>query len=345
MTLGPATIAYVEASALQPIAPTIEGFLQSLQQPTWIHLKGRDSRRCRVVTTLLHGNEPSGVIALHRWLQEETVPETDIHCLVASVPAALHEPLFANRMLPAQRDLNRCFRPPFDDEQGQLAAQILAHIDKLAPEAVIDIHNTSGDGPAFGVSTISNAAHIELTALFCHRLVITNILLGALMEIASDALHLVTVEVGGREEPSSHEIAYQGLCHFVSALNVFDTQLKAEVFETLRHPLRLEIKASKSLAYGLEPAADTDVTIVDEIEKYNFGETPADEPLGWLGAQGLDALTLKGPDGKELLGSYFKAVGNTLQTAIPMKLFMATPDPVLAIGDCLFYLVPMERCG
>jgi len=27
-----------------------------------------------------------------------------------------------------------------------------------------------------------------------------------------------------------------------------------------------------------------------------------------------------------------------------MKLFMATPDPQLAIGDCLFYLVGMDRC-
>lgn len=345
MTLAPAMLAYVEASALQPIAPTVEEFLQSLAQPTWIHLKGRDSGRCRLVTTLLHGNEPSGVIALHRWLQEGRVPETDIHCLVASVPAAMQEPLFSNRMLVGQRDLNRCFRPPFDDQQGQLAEEILAHIEKLAPEAIIDIHNTSGDGPAFGVSTISNAAHIELTALFCHRLVITNIMLGALMEIASEDLRIVTVEVGGREEPSSHEIAYQGLCHFVSALNVFDTKLKVEVFETLRHPVRLEIKAGKTLAYGLEPAVTADVTIIGEIEKYNFGETPADEPLGWLGAEGVNALTLKGPGGEELLGDYFKAVGDTLQTAIPMKLFMATPDPVLAIGDCLFYLVPMERCA
>jgi hypothetical protein len=126
---------------------------------------------------------------------------------------------------------------------------------------------------------------------------------------------------------------------------VFDTKLKVEVFETLRHPVRLEIKAGKTLAYGLEPAATADVTIIGEIEKYNFGEIPADEPLGWLGAEGVNALTLKGPGGEELLGDYFKAVGDSLRTAIPMKLFMATPDPALAIGDCLFYLVPMERCS
>jgi len=344
LTLGSTTVVYVEASELLPIEETPEAFLQCLKYPTWIHIKGRDSSRCRVLTTLLHGNEPSGLIALHRWLQEGIVPQTDIHCLVASVPAALQEPLLSTRMLPGCRDLNRCFRPPFNDAQGQLAEEILAYIEKLAPEAVIDIHNTSGDGPAFGVSTISNSVHTELTALFCHRLVITNIMLGALMEIATDDFHVVTVEVGGREEPGAHEIAYQGLCHYMTAANLFDATIKSEVFETLQHPVRLEIKKNKTLAYGLERAMDMDVTIIEEIEKYNFGETPADRKLGWLGEAGIEALTLKGPDGEELLGEYFQAVDDTLRTAIPMKLFMATPDPVLAIGDCLFYLVPMERC-
>ena len=344
MNLDPTAISYLEAESLSPLPPTPEEFLQNLKQPSWIFIKGRDSTRCRILTTLLHGNEPSGFIALHRCLNEGIIPETDMHCLVASVPAALQEPFFSTRMLPPQRDLNRCFTPPFNDEQGQFAKEILAHIKKLEPEAIIDIHNTSGDGPSFGVSTISNPSHIALTALFSHRLVITNIRLGALMEIATDHFPIVTIEVGGRQEPSSHEVAYQGLCRYMSARNLYDIGTTSEVFETLRHPLRLEIKNNRTLCYSEEQKAGTDVTIVAEIEKYNFGEIPADKTLGWLGELGIDALTVKGTKNQELISEYFQRSGNNLQTRIPMKLFMATPDPELAIGDCLFYLVAMDNC-
>ena len=344
MTQVSTVISYLKEKEIKPVAQNAEEFLQTLKTPTWIHIKGKDSKRCRVITTLLHGNEPSGFIGLHQCLLENIVPETDIHCLVASVPAALKTPSFSNRMLTGHRDLNRCFLPPFDDEQGQLAKEILVHINKLSPEAVIDIHNTSGDGPSFGVSTISNASHIALTAFFSHRLVITNIQLGALMEIATEDFHVITVEVGGREEPSSHETAYQGLCHYMSALNIMDSNIVSEVFETLRHPVRLEIKKDKLLSYGVELETGMDVTMVEEIEKYNFGEIPPNKHLGWLGKEGIEALTVKGPNEQELIEHYFKADGNELRTLIPMKLFMATPDPKLAIGDCLFYLVPMERC-
>jgi len=344
LNLEPTAISYLEAESLNPLTQAPEEFLRNLKQPSWIFIKGRDSTRCRILTTLLHGNEPSGFIALHRCLSESLIPETDMHCLVASVPAALQEPFFSTRMLPTQRDLNRCFTPPFYDEQGQLAKEILAHIKKLKPEAIIDIHNTSGDGPSFGVSTISNPSHIALTALFSHRLVITNIRLGALMEIATDDFHLITVEVGGRQEPSSHEAAYQGLSRYMSTRNLYDAGITSEVFEILQHPVRLEIKAYKTLSYGEEQKPGADVTIIAEIEKYNFGEIPANQNLGWLGKHGIDALTVKGTENQELISEYFKADGNNLQTRIPMKLFMATPDPQLAIGDCLFYLVGMDRC-
>ena len=335
---------YLNADALPPLLSSPEDFLQVLLKPTWIYIKGRDSSRCRVMTTLLHGNEPSGFLALHRCLREKIVPETDLHCLIASVPAALSQPCFSTRMLPECRDLNRCFHPPFDDEQGLLAEEILAHINDLKPEAVIDIHNTSGDGPSFGVSTLANSAHVALSALFSHRLVITNIKLGALMEVADNNFHVVTVEVGGREEPSSHETAYQGLCRYMLAQSLYEAGSDTDVFEILQHPVRLEIKENKVLSYGSGADIDSDVTIVEGIEKYNFGEIPANTLLGWLGKSGLGSLEIINSDGGDLIDHFFENVSDALQTRVPMKLFMATPDPVLAMGDCLFYLVPMERC-
>ena len=54
------------------------------------------------------------------------------------------------------------------------------------PEAVIDLHNTSGSGPSFGVCTHMDRQHDALVSLFTQRLIVSNLGLGALMEISED---------------------------------------------------------------------------------------------------------------------------------------------------------------
>ena len=44
----------------------VEEFLRALGGPACLFLRGQDRSRTRALVTLLHGNEPSGAIALHR---------------------------------------------------------------------------------------------------------------------------------------------------------------------------------------------------------------------------------------------------------------------------------------
>ena len=99
----------------------VEEFLRELGGPACFFLEGEDSTRTRALVTLLHGNEPSGAMALFRWLKSCERPAVNVICIIASVAAALEPSVFSHRMLPRARDLNRCFRPPFDDAQGALA--------------------------------------------------------------------------------------------------------------------------------------------------------------------------------------------------------------------------------
>ena len=87
-------------------------FLLSLDVPTVIDISGKDQNRCRVIVTLLHGNEPSGLIAIHRWLtshKELPTPETNIRFIICSVEAANATPLLSHRILEGGIDINRCF--------------------------------------------------------------------------------------------------------------------------------------------------------------------------------------------------------------------------------------------
>ena len=63
-------------------------FLESLDGPTAWRVPGRDRSRVRVVTTLLHGNEPSGLLAMHEWLGAGPEPAVDVICVIANVEAA-----------------------------------------------------------------------------------------------------------------------------------------------------------------------------------------------------------------------------------------------------------------
>jgi len=182
-------------------------FLRQLGAPTLIRIDGADRSRCRAMATLLHGNEPSGARALHRWLLDPRQPRVDQICLVAAVRTALHEEPFKHRFMPGERDLNRCFRAPFDDAPGRIAGEFLHLLQRYQPECLVDIHNTSGMSPAFGVAAHENAVHEALVSRFCQRLVITDLNLGALMEISGAPCPAVTVECGGARDPQSDLLA------------------------------------------------------------------------------------------------------------------------------------------
>jgi len=163
---------------------SVEALLRHLEGPAWIFFPGINSDCCRLVTTLLHGNEPSGCHAVFRLIKENFVPAVDTWILIASISTALTPPVFSLRMQEESQDLNRCFRPPWESDIEKFAEQILHDIQKFKPEAVVDVHNTSGAGPGFCVATNNSEIMKKLAGIFSNSLVITNIKLGALMKIA-----------------------------------------------------------------------------------------------------------------------------------------------------------------
>ncbi|WP_461481755.1 M14 family metallopeptidase [Porticoccus sp.] len=325
------------------IPETVEDFLRELSAPTLIRLDGRDGSRCRFVVTLLHGNEPSGLKAIHQLLRDEFQPQVTTLLAIVSVAAALAEPGFSHRFLNCQRDMNRLFGPPFDGEQGQLARALLELIREHAPEAVIDLHNTSGDGPAFAVCAAEHNCFLELAALFTHRLVVTDIRLGALMEVSDLGCPILTVECGGAAQVLSDHIALQGLQRFMGAENLaqVDEGIREGMLEMdiYRHPVRLELLEGASLCYADQPRPGMDITLPLHIDRRNFGVARPGSPLAWLGARGLDALRLVDALGNNVIEQYFVAREGKLYPAITLKLFMVTTSPLIAVSDCLLYAV------
>ena len=308
-----------------------EALLSLLGGPSEILLNGKDPTRTRVIVTLLHANEPSGITAMLKLMREGLVPATNVVFIIASVNAALTPPLFYHRMLPNTDDLNRCFSEAPSGFQGILAQSIKQRIAHYHPEFVVDVHNTSGDGPAFCVSTQDTDKHINLASHFVKRIIVTDIELGSLME-QSFGCPIITFEAGGSDNASADNNAYTGLLSALSADNLNENVQQPEI---LFHPRRLELKEGVNVEYADSPITNTPLTLRPDIEKFNFGITPQNTALGWVHPRLSDTLQLD--QHSHLLNQYFHIENKQLVTSKELRLFMVTTRADIASSDCLFY--------
>ncbi len=338
MSATPSEINQWHAPAPADVGNSYLDFFHLLKGPTWITIPGRDTARRRAIVTLLHGNEPSGLKAVHDILKSGVVPETSLGILIASVPAALKPPIFSHRYLPGEEDLNRCFKPPFETSQRQLARAILALLKTFSPEAVIDTHNTSGHSESFAVATNDSVHTLQLTQLFTRRLVVMDLKLGTLIEQAAADFPVVTVEFGGFMDPRADQLAKDTLLSFVLRKDLFSAEVTP--MQVLRHPHRLEIEQSAALHYSASVQDEADITFFNTIDQLNFSRVMKGTTLGWYGDGGIAHLKVKSADGEDLLSDYFAEQDGFIVTSQDVTLFMATTDPFIAKEDCLLYVTP-----
>ena len=338
------TIEFNEISYLTDPSPDIlkadhQQFLLSICGPVVIDITGKDTSRTRVITTLIHGNEPSGIIALHRYLTKrtKTKPVTNLRFVICSVEAAQATPMFSNRYLENGLDLNRCFGTSLNSGYHQRADLICKVINEVKPEVVIDIHNTSGSSPAFSVSIMKNEMALSLTSLFCHSLILSEIKLGALME-QDFGCEAITIECGGRDDTQAHETAFIGISKLALLDDIRYCHYDNDVM-TYLSPLRLQLNKHVPLAYANTDEGEPGVTLVSNIEQHNFGLVHKGQMLGWLDNNGLDNLLLLNSYSDNIVEHYFTLRENQLVAKIDLHMFMATKSITIAKNDCLCYLV------
>lgn len=311
-------------------------FLRLLAGPTLIAVPGQDPTRTRVATTLLHGNEPSGLRAMHRWLRGGGHPATNALLFIASVDTALRDPHFSHRQLPGQRDFNRCFSPPWIDEKGALAEEVLSAILATEPECLIDLHNNTGHNPAYGVAVRLGETELGLVALFADRVVHAPLTLGTLVEATIDACPSMTIECGRSGDPAADDVARTGLEIFLERddLELRSTKRSMRVLE---EPVRVCVTNDVSLAFADEANPDAHLTISADIDRHNFELLPAGAPIGWV-RSGTDwPLDARRPNGQECSREMFRITAGVLETCVDFIPIMMTTKPEIAKSDCLFY--------
>ncbi len=322
------------------VGDSVEEFLHLLGGPTWIDIPGTDHSRSRVIVTLLHGNEPSGIRAIHQWLQIGNRPRVNVVCFIGTVEAALAPPGFAFRTLPGNKDLNRCFREPFDSAEGLIAKEVLQRLQRLNLEALIDLHNTTGRSPCYAISTRLGEEQKALTALFSDQLVVTDLRLGSIMEATEFLTPTIAVECGGNRDPQSDRIAFEGLNRFAQADDLFPPVPTRHHVSVYEHPIRVELQDGATVAYASSPVDNVDCTLRFDADNLNFDVLHPGEHIGWAGPKRLEVIVAKDAKGKNRANELFTVTNGRLHIAQSGRILMMTTDPAMASSDCLFYFLP-----
>lgn len=311
-----------------------ESFLRQLGGPAWIEIEGNDSSRRRVIVTLLHGNEPSGLQALHKLLCEGIQPATNLGILIAAVDAALSPPVLSHRYIPGEKDLNRCFGDRHRTNQSLLANEMLEIIHEYEPDLLVDTHNTSSHSVAFCISVHNTSAAAELAGHFSDHLVILNQALGTLLEHLDPGIPAITVEFGGFMDEGANALALSCLERIITADNLDDRGVMPEVHS---HSMRLETTRKLKVSYSSAISEDSDLTIINTIDQLNFRKIPPGTTLGWFRSDSHSSLSAFSTSGKDVIEQYFDQSTGVLRTQVAMTIFMATTDPDVANTDCLLY--------
>jgi len=337
MTINYTKLEYFNNLKANDIPNTPIAWLHSLSSSTIIDFVQSEDLPWRVITALIHGNEPSGFYAIHKLIKEEAFSKykVNVRIIFGSVEAAQYKPEFTQRYLTDGMDINRCFGSN-SLSQYYLRAQMLASsIRQVKPEAVIDLHNTSGKSPAFGVSCHQSHQHLSLAGLFCQTMIVSHIKLGALME-QDFGCPIITIECGGSIKESSHQLAYQGIKRYLKREDKENEELAFQV-EVIYNPMRVNIADTATLNYDDEPCS-LGVTLKPDIEKINFLTNAKGEQLGWVDENGLGNLTIEEPHIHGKISDYFAVENGELLCKTDFRIFMATARPDIAIHDCLFYI-------
>ena len=330
---------YQDAFELK-IAATPLGFLRQLKGLTIFDVIGKDTSRTRVITTLIHGNEPSGFIALHHWLIEKKRPEINIRFILCNPEAAILPPEFSHRYLEATQDLNRFFTlNNIQSTQSNYAIrhrakQIIAAVNEVNPEAIVDLHNTSGISPAFGVSISDSEQALDLISLFTNKVILTGLHVGAIMEQQFSA-PIVTIECGGARQIQSHQLAIAGLKKLTNKKNIFDHH--AGLVDIHLHPFRIELKKGTVLGFSDYPLIKADITLRIDTEQLNNQITVVGQHIGWYKKNNPLPLIVKDEEGNNKLSVIFQLHEGGIYTKQNLQIFMATQSLDIATNDCLFY--------
>ena len=308
-----------------------------LPDPTLIHLPGRRPEPL-FVSILLHGNEDTGLVAMQSLLNKyanQPLPRA-LSLFVGNVQAARH----GLRRLDAQPDFNRVWpgAPSVPDDEHRLMRDVVDRMSARSVFASIDLHNNTGLNPHYACVNRLEHRFLHLALLFSRTVVYFTQPAGVQSTAFATLCPAVTVECGKPGEASGveHAAAFVEAALHLSGFPLHPVlHQDIDLFHTVA-----TVKLPESLEFSVgSPGAG--LSLVADIDHYNFRELPAGTLLGHYSLGPEMPLDVTDNDGWQRAARYFEVRNGRLVTLRPVMPAMLTLDERVIRQDCLCYL--MER--
>ena len=314
-------------------------FLLSLTGPTIIDVCGRNTEQTHVIITLINGDEPTGLLAIHRWLTERDLtekPATNIRIIICSVEAALCSPMLRMAHVYDAIPLTQCFGVEFNHGFFKRAKTIEHAIRSVNPCSVTSLHNTQGFSPAFACASSLNNQAVSIAQSFVETIILSDQMPDRLLTLSFDCPN-VAIYLGCSEDPQSSEVAYNGIINLVNSEIVYAANSSANV---LLYPKKLVLAPGSHLSFNDTDMGNEGLTLREDIEQFNFRIVKAGQHLGWLDENGLSNITLIDHLNNVCTEQYFSTRFNQFITATNLIIFMASSSKQTSLSqDFLFYVI------
>ena len=312
--------------------------LRALGRPTLIRIPGEGTQPPRALSVLLHGDESTGLQAVHRVLRHRRRYPFDLYVVIGNVQAALAPPGFAFRYLDDQEDFNRVWGldSPATD-QRRAADAILTELRAAAPESVIDIHNNTGDNPFYAILTRVEPRSLTLATLFTTTILRWDLEAATMMEALNDVATTAAVECGLPGRPESLAFAIDGVRRYLAAPPLNDAGAVAD-HDLLGGLVKVTVDPAARFRFGGLLDADHDLVLRPDADVHNFVEVPTGHVLGAIHPGAPLPLRAVDARGRDVTAEHLAVADGEValrRTSVPV---MMTRTVAATRKDCLFYL-------
>lgn len=308
-----------------------------IPEPALFHLPGKRSGDL-FVSVLLHGNEPTGFLAVQKLLQKyhgKTLPR-GLTLFFGNTQAAR----FNRRRLDHQPDFNRVWPGSglLESPGTEWAAQICRIMRQRGTFASIDVHNNTGLNPHYACINKLDEAFLHLGALFGRLLVYFTRPKGVQSAAFAEFCPAVTLECGRPDQDYGVEHAFRFIDSCLHLSEFPEHPIARQDVDIYHTVAQVTVTDQASFSFS-EPQVD--LCLNADLEAMNFTEIQAGTALGEVRGGSEMPVVAKDNDGQPVTELFFELLEGQLQITRPTMPSMLTLDERVIRQDCLCYL--MER--
>jgi succinylglutamate desuccinylase len=333
---------------------TSENLHTILSGPTLIHLDGKHKSPL-LVSVLLHGNEPTGLLAIQLFLknmQGKALPRS-LSLFIGNVTAAKH----GLRHLDRQPDYNRIWPSDSLSNKGEGKSDTPEHammkqiVDIMREKnifASVDVHNNTGLNPHYGCINKLDSRFFHLATLFSRTVVYFIRPKGVQSMAFAEICPAVTVECGKPDQPygATHAADFINACMHLSEIpNHPVAAHDMDLFHTVAIvtvPEHVNFNFVDVVDDKADMPKSTDISFPTTLDHLNFTELTAGTTLGFVNSNKTEIpLLVTDEHGHDATSRYLSLEARKLRTTREFMPSMFTLDHEVIRQDCLGYL--MER--